>query len=36
MRWQRVRLGQQFWKHYEGSRAQALAHAVRGKHRALH
>jgi hypothetical protein len=36
MRWQRVRLERQFWKHYEGSRAQALAHAVRGKHRAAH
>jgi hypothetical protein len=36
MRWQRVRMQREFWKHYEGSRAQALAHAVRGKHRAAH
>ena len=36
LRQYRVRLERQFWEHYEGSRAQALAHLVRGKHRALH
>jgi hypothetical protein len=33
MRQYRVRMERQFWKHYEGSRAQALSHAVRGKQR---
>ena len=30
----RVRTVRQFWKHYEGSRAQAVVHRIRGKHRA--
>lgn len=30
----RIRAERQFWKHYEGSRPQAVVHRIRGKHRA--
>ena len=34
LRWWRTKSIQTFWKHYEGSRTQAMVHRVRGKHRA--
>jgi hypothetical protein len=34
VRRQRIRAEREFWKHYEGSRVQALSHRLRGKNRA--